>query len=339
MPQSHQDQHGGKDRDSHHHDHQETLSNGRQVRVEQGPPPSPQFYPSHRPDFVLPSSSHTERHTSNTPRTLMSEGIPDLDLSTDLSPASSYPQPLQVQYSSPTQLPLQANHQSHPQSVHALPSQRTETWDSNLPFPSPYHVGPPAFRIDLRTLMYACDTLLASENPLSRTVSAPAGLSAPYLLNASPQSLNASSSGLDYLTSVTSSPHPFAHNHLQQGTMAHRPHVSSTIQSRSVTPQLRPSTTPNSDASPNFSIGTLSITEANNAMQGLHWLTCDGCGANPLEGNRWKCLVCTDFDLCERCHGGNIHGHHNFELVTVQCNTHASHGNGYPAGAEASNEA
>jgi len=29
--------------------------------------------------------------------------------------------------------------------------------------------------------------------------------------------------------------------------------------------------------------------------------TCDGCGVNDIEGIRYKCAVCADFDFCEKC--------------------------------------
>lgn len=28
---------------------------------------------------------------------------------------------------------------------------------------------------------------------------------------------------------------------------------------------------------------------------------CDGCGVNPIIGNRYKCAVCANFDLCSKC--------------------------------------
>jgi hypothetical protein len=335
MPQSHQDQHGTKDQNSQHHDYPETLLNRREVRIEPAPPSSPQFYPSHQPDFVLTSSLHIERHTSSASPSLMLEGNSELELSTELSPASSFPQASRVQYSSPAQLPPQAHHQSHARSVHALPSQHADTWASCLPFSSSYHAGPPAVPIDLTTPMYADDPRLASENHLTRTVSAPAELSAPHHPHTSSQPQHLLSSDPNYFTPATSS---LPHHRLQYGTIAHHPHISSTIHSTSGTPRLRPSTTPQLNASSNLSIGTLSISEANNAMQALHWLTCDGCGANPLKGNRWKCITCTDFDLCGNCHSANIHSHHRFEIIHAQCEMHASYGNGCSARTEAINE-
>ena len=36
---------------------------------------------------------------------------------------------------------------------------------------------------------------------------------------------------------------------------------------------------------------------------------CDGCGADPIIGCRFKCVVCADFDLCEKCESTSNHEH------------------------------
>jgi len=38
-----------------------------------------------------------------------------------------------------------------------------------------------------------------------------------------------------------------------------------------------------------------------------HGVTCDGCGMKPIEGVRFKCLVCPNFDLCSSCEEKNQH--------------------------------
>ena len=32
-----------------------------------------------------------------------------------------------------------------------------------------------------------------------------------------------------------------------------------------------------------------------------HGYICDGCEMNPIIGNRYKCMICGDFDYCEAC--------------------------------------
>ena len=34
-------------------------------------------------------------------------------------------------------------------------------------------------------------------------------------------------------------------------------------------------------------------------------IDCNGCGMNPIEGNRFKCAVCENFDYCEKCESLN----------------------------------
>lgn len=38
-----------------------------------------------------------------------------------------------------------------------------------------------------------------------------------------------------------------------------------------------------------------------------HGIICDGCGASPITGSRFKCLVCPDYDLCSSCEDRNLH--------------------------------
>ena len=39
---------------------------------------------------------------------------------------------------------------------------------------------------------------------------------------------------------------------------------------------------------------------------GIH---CNGCGANPIIGNRFKCAICDNFDYCEKCENLNKDSH------------------------------
>jgi len=38
-----------------------------------------------------------------------------------------------------------------------------------------------------------------------------------------------------------------------------------------------------------------------------HGITCDGCQVSPIEGVRYKCTVCNDYDLCSTCEAKNQH--------------------------------
>lgn len=38
-------------------------------------------------------------------------------------------------------------------------------------------------------------------------------------------------------------------------------------------------------------------------------VTCDCCDAYPIVGVRYKCAICPDFDLCERCEAKGNHEH------------------------------
>ena len=56
------------------------------------------------------------------------------------------------------------------------------------------------------------------------------------------------------------------------------------------------------------------IKTENNNLAGklIHYgITCDGCGAFPIVGIRYKCAVCDDFDFCEECEKkkGEEHNH------------------------------
>jgi len=43
---------------------------------------------------------------------------------------------------------------------------------------------------------------------------------------------------------------------------------------------------------------------------------CDGCkDGKPIIGNRWKCTICEDFDLCDKCYAGKLHEAHEMQLI------------------------
>jgi hypothetical protein len=42
---------------------------------------------------------------------------------------------------------------------------------------------------------------------------------------------------------------------------------------------------------------------------------CKGCGKTHIVGVRYKCVVCTDYDLCEQCEAHGIHHEHVFVKI------------------------
>ena len=52
----------------------------------------------------------------------------------------------------------------------------------------------------------------------------------------------------------------------------------------------------------------------------VHWYAgCDGCEMFPIKGERYKCDVCADYDLCGSCKANGVHSHHSMTRIKV-CN-------------------
>jgi len=51
-------------------------------------------------------------------------------------------------------------------------------------------------------------------------------------------------------------------------------------------------------------------TTSNSGGNIVHeYVSCDGCGVKPLKGFRYKCTVCPNYDLCEKCEVSSQHDH------------------------------
>ena len=47
----------------------------------------------------------------------------------------------------------------------------------------------------------------------------------------------------------------------------------------------------------------------------LPGVVCDGC-EGPVCGNRFKCVICPDYDLCEPCEKKGLHSEHDMMKIT-----------------------
>ncbi|CAF1355419.1 unnamed protein product [Adineta steineri] len=61
---------------------------------------------------------------------------------------------------------------------------------------------------------------------------------------------------------------------------------------------------------------TVPQQQENTTNQECHaGVTCDGCNG-PITGFRYKCFVCPNYDLCEKCSSAGIHSEHNMIKIT-----------------------
>lgn len=61
-------------------------------------------------------------------------------------------------------------------------------------------------------------------------------------------------------------------------------------------------------ANTHYSPKPISKSDSETKTASLHeGVICDGCGMNPIVGFRFKCTICKDYDLCEKCEGSNTH--------------------------------
>jgi len=61
-------------------------------------------------------------------------------------------------------------------------------------------------------------------------------------------------------------------------------------------------------------------------------VSCDGCGVSPIEGVRYKCQVCDNYDLCEKCEAKNEHPPTHILLKAKQPLNQRSHSHSHPHG-------
>lgn len=57
------------------------------------------------------------------------------------------------------------------------------------------------------------------------------------------------------------------------------------------------------------------ILEQNVDHNPKHYLKCDACGKHPIFGERYKCLVCKEHDLCFECEQNYFDDNHVFAKI------------------------
>eukprot|EP00090_Calanus_glacialis_P045022 TRINITY_DN8123_c0_g1_i2.p1 TRINITY_DN8123_c0_g1~~TRINITY_DN8123_c0_g1_i2.p1 ORF type:complete len:514 (-),score=192.21 TRINITY_DN8123_c0_g1_i2:143-1684(-) len=58
------------------------------------------------------------------------------------------------------------------------------------------------------------------------------------------------------------------------------------------------------------------MNDSNQDVKIHHGVTCDVCEKTPIKGNRYKCVVCDDFDLCGSCEAAGRHPGHNMMRIS-----------------------
>ena len=66
----------------------------------------------------------------------------------------------------------------------------------------------------------------------------------------------------------------------------------------------------------NFENNQNNFFDSNSKKKDIHLgVICDGCGMNPIQGIRYKCSVCNNFDYCEKCEETIPHDHAFIKLA------------------------
>lgn len=48
------------------------------------------------------------------------------------------------------------------------------------------------------------------------------------------------------------------------------------------------------------------------------FVICDGCDMSPIQGVRYKCAICEDYDLCADCEEKQMHKHPMLKLTSPE---------------------